>query len=131
MIRSHAFLISAVGEHPSPRVVGAPDAGAQPFELEQALRNVMDSGSYFGPRIAQKLLQRTEHAAEDELTSRQLEILKLIADGKSAKEIAYDLGLSVKTIETHRAQIMDRLNIHDVAGLVRFAVRVKLVSVDS
>jgi DNA-binding NarL/FixJ family response regulator len=64
------------------------------------------------------------------LSPRQKEILKAIAEGRTTKQIAYDLGLSVKTIETHRAQIMERLGIRDVAGLVRFAVRVGLVSVN-
>jgi DNA-binding NarL/FixJ family response regulator len=64
------------------------------------------------------------------LTSRQREILQLVAEGKSTKEVAQLLNLSVKTVETHRAQIMDRLDIHDLAGLVRYAVRTGLVSAD-
>jgi len=55
------------------------------------------------------------------LTARQREVLKLVAAGKSTKEIAFLLNLSVKTVETHRAQIMERLGIRDVAGLVRYA----------
>jgi DNA-binding NarL/FixJ family response regulator len=66
----------------------------------------------------------------ERLTPRQIEILRLIAGGRSTKEIAYDLKLSVKTIETHRAALMMRLGIHDVAGLVRYAIRVGLVRVD-
>ena len=58
----------------------------------------------------------------------QREILKAIARGRTTKQIAFDLGLSTKTIETHRAQIMERLDIHDVAGLVRFSIRMGLVS---
>jgi DNA-binding NarL/FixJ family response regulator len=64
----------------------------------------------------------------DALTARQREVLKLVAGGKSTKEIAFDLNLSVKTVETHRAQIMERLGIRDVAGLVRYALKTGLVS---
>jgi DNA-binding NarL/FixJ family response regulator len=64
------------------------------------------------------------------LTPRQGEILKLIAEGYSTKEIARRLDLSVKTVETHRAQLMDRLDIHDVAGLVRYAIRIGVVSAE-
>ncbi len=64
------------------------------------------------------------------LTPRQREILQLVAEGKSTKEVAQVLGLSVKTVETHRSQIMDRLDIRDLAGLVRYAVRTGLVSSD-
>jgi len=64
----------------------------------------------------------------ERLTSRHREVLQLIAEGNTTKAIAAKLKLSVKTIETHRAQLMDRLDIHDVAGLVRFAIRVGLIS---
>lgn len=64
------------------------------------------------------------------LTARQLEILRLIVRGKSTREIAGGLGLSIKTVETHRSQIMKRLQIYDVAGLVLFAVREKIISLD-
>lgn len=62
------------------------------------------------------------------LSPRQREILKAIVVGRTTKQIAYDLGLSIKTIETHRTQIMERLDIHDVAGLVRFSIRIELIS---
>jgi DNA-binding NarL/FixJ family response regulator len=61
------------------------------------------------------------------LTRRQREILQLIAEGHSTRDIAERLSISIKTAETHRAQIMERLNIRDVAGLTRFAIRVGLV----
>ncbi|MDE2514095.1 MAG: response regulator transcription factor, partial [Alphaproteobacteria bacterium] len=64
----------------------------------------------------------------DLLTPRQREILQLIAEGKSSKQIAQLLEASVKTIESHRASLMERLDIHDVAGLVRYAIRHGLVS---
>src|ERR1051326_7869894 len=66
-------------------------------------------------------------AGPDVLTARQREVLRLVAGGKSTKEIAFALNLSVKTVETHRAQIMERLGIRDVAGLVRYALRTGLI----
>jgi len=98
-----------------------------PFELEQAMRSVMATGSYFSPAIAQRLLQPSEPTADDELTHRQVEILKLIAQGRASKEIAYELGLSPKTIDVHRARIMERLRINDIASLTLYAVRKGLV----
>lgn len=71
-----------------------------------------------------------DSASLDTLTPRQREILQMIAEGKSTKEIAFALHLSVKTVETHRAALMDRLGIHDVPGLVLYAVRHRLVSAD-
>jgi DNA-binding NarL/FixJ family response regulator len=64
------------------------------------------------------------------LTLRQREILQLIAEGQTTQVIAQKLNISVKTVETHRMQLMERLDIHDVAGLVRFAIRVGLVTLD-
>lgn len=63
------------------------------------------------------------------LTPRQQEVLRLLAEGNSTKKIAFSLGLSIKTIETYRAQIMERLDVHDLAGLVRYAIRSGMVSV--
>jgi DNA-binding NarL/FixJ family response regulator len=100
---------------------------APPFELEQAVRSVMATGSYFSPAIAQRLLQPSEPSADDELTHRQVEILKLIAQGRASKEIAYELGLSPKTVDVHRARIMERLQLNDIASLTRYAVRKGLV----
>jgi DNA-binding NarL/FixJ family response regulator len=66
----------------------------------------------------------------DQLTPRQRETLQLIAEGYSTKEIAFALGVSVKTVETHRAQLKERLGIYNVASLVRFALRTGLVSTE-
>jgi two-component system, NarL family, nitrate/nitrite response regulator NarL len=100
---------------------------APKFELELAVRSVMASGSYFGNGVAQLLLQPSEQAVDEILTARQLEVLTMIAHGKSAKEIAYELGLSSKTVDVHRAKIMERLGLTDVASLTRYAVRKGLV----
>jgi DNA-binding NarL/FixJ family response regulator len=100
---------------------------APPFELEQAVRSVMATGSYFSPAIAQRLLQPSEPTVDDELTHRQVEILKLIAQGRASKEIAFELGLSPKTVDVHRARIMERLQINDIASLTLYAVRKGLI----
>lgn len=101
-------------------------------ELELALRSVMRGETYLSPAISRQVVdgyvQRVgAGAGADPLTPRQREVLKRVAEGRSTKEIAFELSLSVKTVETHRAQIMERLGIRDVAGLVRYAMRTGLV----
>jgi DNA-binding NarL/FixJ family response regulator len=105
-------------------------------ELELALRSVMRGESWLSPSVSRQVVegyvQRAGgEQAPDVLTARQREVLRLVAGGKSTKEIAFLLNLSVKTVETHRAQIMERLNIRDVAGLVRYALRTGLVPPDA
>jgi two-component system, NarL family, nitrate/nitrite response regulator NarL len=100
---------------------------APAFELETALRSVMATGSYFGTGVAQRLLEPTEPPVEEKLTGRQLEILVMLARGKSSKEIAFELGLSSKTVDVHRTRIMERLELNDVASLTLYAVRKGLV----
>ncbi len=101
-------------------------------ELELALQSVMRGETYLSPAISRQVVEgyvqrMGEGGAADPLTPRQREVLKRIAEGRSTKEIAYELNLSVKTVETHRAQLMERLGIRDVAGLVRYAMRAGLV----
>jgi two-component system, NarL family, nitrate/nitrite response regulator NarL len=100
---------------------------ASASELELALRNVMAAGSYFGSGIAERLLQPQEPTVSEELTSRQIEILTLLASGKSSKEIAFELNLSAKTVDVHRMRIMDRLELRDLASLTLYAIRKGLV----
>lgn len=105
-------------------------------ELELALRSVIRGESWFSPAVSRQVVegyaQRVDgEQAVEPLTARQREVLALVAAGKSTKEIAYALNLSVKTIETHRAQIMERLGIRDVPGLVRYALRIGLVRPES
>jgi len=108
-------------------------------ELEHALHALRNNERYLSPAIAhtvinQALTRNQKHQPEPadshNLTARQLEILRLIVRGKSTREIANGLGLSIKTVETHRSQIMKRLQIYDVAGLVLFAVREQIISLD-
>jgi DNA-binding NarL/FixJ family response regulator len=100
---------------------------AAPKELQQAVRTMFATGSYFNASVARLLLERVETAADDGLTERQKEILVLLAGGMSSKEIAHQLGLSPKTVDVHRARIMERLAVRDVASLTRYAVRTGLV----
>ncbi len=103
------------------------------LELERAIVAVARGETYLSPAISKHVIadykRRVAEQPEpiDRLTPRQREVLRLIAEGLSTKEIAFKLGLSVKTVETHRAQLMERLEIRDVAGLVRFAIRSGLV----
>jgi DNA-binding NarL/FixJ family response regulator len=104
-------------------------------ELETAIKVVARGEKYFSPLISSGMHNRTGQPAGDpahveRLTPRQREILQLIAERHSTKEIAQILTISAKTVETHRAQLMERLGIHDVPGLVRFAIRAGLASLD-
>jgi DNA-binding NarL/FixJ family response regulator len=102
-------------------------------ELELAINAVARNDTYLSPAISKRVIEdylgRTsgQKSPREQLTPRQREILQLIAEGKSTKEMAFVLNLSVKTVETHRAQLMDRLDVHDVPGLVRHAMRMGLV----
>jgi DNA-binding NarL/FixJ family response regulator len=111
--------------------------GAEPAELEFALQAVMRGETYLTPAVSKQVVQEYLQGGAvksdplQDLTPRQREVLQLIAEGHSTKEIAYKLSLSIKTVETHRGELMNRLNIHDVAGLVRYAIRTGLVTPDS
>jgi|KBSSwiStaDraftv2_1062776.scaffolds.fasta_scaffold167344_2 DNA-binding NarL/FixJ family response regulator len=97
-------------------------------ELQHAVRTMLQTGSYCNAEVARLLLHPVESCADDGLTERQMEILALLAAGLSSKEVAQRLGLSPKTVDVHRGRIMERLHIHDVAGLTRYAVRKRLIS---
>jgi len=107
-------------------------------ELAEALRAVAAGDHYVSPRISGAVMQslarnlRGEEvgAAGAALSPRQRQVLQLIAEGRNTREIAEQLHVSVKTVETHRAELMRRLDIHDVAGLTRYAIRAGLVSPD-
>ena len=103
-----------------------------PEELPLALNAVMNGDTWLSSAISRtaiaEYVDRTAHEApHDTLTARQEQVLRLIAGGHSTRDIGAQLDLSVKTIETFRAQIMERLDIHDVAGLVRYAIRQGIV----
>lgn len=137
-------------------ILAAIDAGAagciskdaSPSELDFAIRAVVRGDAYLSPAVSRYVIdayrrlgdertrsgarasRRTERARLAQLTPRQREVLKLLAEGSSSQRMAQLLSLSVKTVETHRAQLMGRLGIRDVPGLVRFAIRAGLVRAD-
>jgi DNA-binding NarL/FixJ family response regulator len=107
---------------------------AAPLELELAIRAVLQGGTYLSPAVSKGVLSdyvqrlRGEDQEPELLTPRQREVLQLIAEGHSSKEVARRLDLSVKTIETHRSQLMKQLGVHEVTGLVRYAMRLGLLT---
>jgi DNA-binding NarL/FixJ family response regulator len=110
------------------------DAAAE--ELGLAIKAVAHGHTYLSPSVSRGVVEnylersKAEGGPADPLTARQREILKLIAEGKNTKEIAHDLEISTKTVEAHRGQLMERLGIFEVAGLVRYAIRTGLVSAE-
>jgi DNA-binding NarL/FixJ family response regulator len=125
-------------------VKSATESGAVGFLLKQASARVLSKGIrevnkgnvFFGPFIA-KLLPERERKSLDRagrpklrkarLTSREMEVLQLIAEGKANKQIAAELGIGMKTVERHREHIMEKLNIHGTAGLTRHAVSAGII----
>jgi DNA-binding NarL/FixJ family response regulator len=103
-------------------------------ELELAIKAVAQGNTYLSPSVSRTVVESYLHRAAGEkgpieqLTARQREVLQLIAEGKNTKEVAGMLEISIKTVEAHRLQLMARLGIHDVPGLVRYAIRSGLVS---
>jgi len=108
--------------------------GAATDELELAIRSVAHGETYLSPPVSKPVImeyiRRTDIGVNSRarLSPRQTQILKLIAEGKTSKQAALELAISVKTVETHRAALMKRTGVHDVAGLVRYAVKVGLVN---
>jgi DNA-binding NarL/FixJ family response regulator len=106
-----------------------------PTELEAAIRAVSHGETHITPAVAKHLvkgfLEGSKTSSVEGLTPRQREVLQLVAEGNSSKQIAKKLNISLKTAEVHRADLMKALDIRDVAGLVRYAIRVGLVSPDA
>jgi DNA-binding NarL/FixJ family response regulator len=113
-------------------------------EIERAVTSVARDDIYLCPGVSKQLVEsylkrgsmvseetmNADTADEIQLTARQREILQNIAEGETTKQIAHRLGISHKTVEAHRTQLMERLSIRDVPGLVRYAIRIGLVRVD-
>jgi DNA-binding NarL/FixJ family response regulator len=141
--RQTKVLILTVHES-DPLIREVLDAGAQGYilksdasrDLVAAVDALRKNKTYFTSKVAQMVLDgylkkdapaEDGHPRKERLTSRQREIVQLLAEGKSSKEVAVALGLSVKTAETHRANIMRRLDCHSVTELVRYAIRNEIV----
>ena len=107
---------------------------AAPAELGAAVEALQQGRTYLSPALSQDMVagfvQELRMPLGQTLTPRQTEVLILAAKGLSTKEIAIALGLSVKTVDTHRSNLMNQLGIHDLAGLVRYAARQGLISVN-
>jgi len=125
-------------------VQNATESGAVGFLLKQtsahvvceAIREVQKGKTFYGPMIARRLHQldgkSTERAGRRQprnarLTSREMEVLQLIAEGKANKETAAELGISIKTVEKHREKVMSKLDVHDTAGLTRYAISAGII----
>jgi two-component system response regulator NreC len=96
----------------------------------QALRAVCRGEMFLTQSISRTIVQAFLHnvpAPDNLISDRERQVLQLVAEGKTTKEIASLLGISVKTAESHRSNLMDKLNIHDTAGLVRYAIRIGLI----
>ena len=127
--RDYIFRIIQAGAH------GYVSKESSPDELLRAIVSVFEGETFFSPEIAQAALTRIVNSggkdgAFGQLTDREREVLILIAEGQSNKEIANKLGIGVRTIETHRERIMRRLDIHSVAGLTKYAIANGLVGLD-
>ena len=109
----------------------------KPAELDLAIRATARGETYLSPAVSGFVVKEYcrlatgEISPLDQLTPRQREVLQLVAEGRTSKEIAKQLGLTAKSVETYRSQLMETLDIHDVASLTRFAIRVGLVSPES
>ena len=110
---------------------------AAPMELELAIAAVLRGETYLSPAVSRGVVSdyvqrlRNDDVPGTQLTPRQREVLQLVAEGLSSKEVARRLDVAVKTVESHRSQLMKQLDIHEVAGLVRYAVRAGLISPDT
>jgi DNA-binding NarL/FixJ family response regulator len=105
---------------------------ASAAELEMAIQHVARGETFLSPAVSRQVSDYIRRGVQEEtpgerLSPRQREVLQLIAEGKTTKGIAQALCISVKTVETHRSQLMEQLGIHDIAGLVRYAIRTGLV----
>ena len=126
-------------------VTGMLEAGASGYllkdcafeELARAIKTVMADQTYLSPRVADIVIDRyirksaeSDSSAYSVLTPREREVLQLLAEGMSTKEIAFHLNVSIKTVETHRRNIMDKLDIHNITDLVKYAIREGLTSLE-
>ena len=141
---THILILSmySTEEHVRPAIRAGAEGyllkGSGLSDLVAAIKAVASGNAFFSPQVAKIVLDDSRRAARtgvneragSELTPRERQVLKLVAEGRSSPEIAKDLDLSVKTVEGHRGRIMAKLDTRNVAGLVRHAIRLGLVSTD-
>ncbi|MCI0478605.1 MAG: response regulator transcription factor [Anaerolineales bacterium] len=113
--------------------VGYITKSARATELIGAIRAVYEEGAYLPPRITQTVVSAISESSDAQeerplLTEREVEVLRLVAEGLSSREIAERLNISVKTVDTHRANIMEKLGVHNSAELIKLAIRKGIVS---
>ena len=99
-------------------------------ELVDAIRQVLRGTTYLSPEVSRRVIEAYRGGVQPDavpISPRERQVLQLVAEGKSTKEIASVLGISVKTASAHRTRLMGKLDIHETAGLVRFAIRLGLV----
>ena len=137
--RAKIFILSAHGE--DAYIEQAMTIGAAGFLIKQsaapilplAIREIYKGSEFFSPTISRRLIQqqyRDQQRGDDktpQLSSRETEVLQLVASGKAIKQTADELNISIKTVEKHRQSLMDKLNIHDTAGLTRYAIAVGVI----
>ena len=141
--KTKIFILSAHGD--DAYVTKAMSVGASGFLIKQtaahvlpvAIRQVYEGSEFYSPTISKRLMQQQSKAQERvgkrpmgksiELSSREMEVLQLIAEGKANKETAAELNISIKTVEKHRQSLMEKLNIHDTAGLTRHAIAAGII----
>src|ERR1051326_8304778 len=108
-------------------------------ELARAIREVQKGNKFFSPSISTRVRKRTQHSLDraghgkskhNRLSSREVEVLQLIAEGKPNKQVAAELGVSFKTVDKHRQHLMSKLDIHDIAGLTRYAIAEGIIESD-
>ena len=112
--------------------------GAAPADFIMAIRSVADGQAHLGPSLTKKLIddylsrnkEATGREAHDDLTDREREVLRLIAEGQTGKEIAKLLSISVHTVERHRQNLMAKLGLHNRTALIKYAIRKKLIALD-
>ena len=127
---AHVFLALRAG------AAGYLLKGSVREELKMAIRAVAQGETYLSPPVAKITIREYSGRVNAELgplrklSPRQEQVLQLIAEGKTTKQIALALNISVKTVESHRTQLMERLDIHDIASLVRFAIKIGLVTLE-
>ena len=134
--QTRSILLTMYSEEPY--IIKALQAGVRGYvlktqsgtDLVNAIQEVMQGGFYLSPGVSRAIVQSylgRGETSSGQLTARERQVLQLVAEGKTTKEVAQQLGISVKTADSHRTRLMTKLGIHDTAGLVRYAIRQGLV----